>query len=90
MIICIDEEIDKNYSEIYSRLASAKEDGAITEHGKGLAKSQVVWGEYLNIKCEPYKELGGQRAALLMRNCILEEVLFRNAFVRTLLVESQI
>lgn len=90
MIVCIDEEIDKNLSEIYSRLASAKEDASIAELWTALKTSQAAWDEYVNVKCEPYEELGGQRGALLMRNCMLEEVLYRGVFVRALLMDAQI
>lgn len=90
MVECIDEEIDKNNTEIYSELAAAQGDTSISELWVALKKSQGAWDEYVKEKCEPYQALGGQRGALLTRNCMLEEVSFRNAFVRELLVEAQI
>jgi len=89
MIACIEEEIDKKNNEIHIKLAAAKGVESIRPLWVALKKSQDSWGGYIKLKCEPYKELGGQRGALLERNCMLEEVLFRSAFVRALLVEAE-
>jgi len=90
MIACIDEEIDKNNTEIHSQLAVAKEDPSITELWMSLKKSQSAWESYIKLKCEPYQKIGGQRATLLTRSCLSDETLSRNSFIKTLLIEAQI
>jgi len=90
VISCIDAEIYKRNKEIDGQLAAAKRDTSNAELWVALRNSQNTWAKYISSKCEVYRELGGQRAELLTRNCILDEVLSQNFFVRTFLAEAQL
>jgi hypothetical protein len=89
MTTCIENEIDRINENIESQLANARPDSSLEELWARLDEGKKAWTHSVNTNCALYHLLGGQRADLLNKVCVLEEVKFREVFINTLLIDAQ-
>jgi hypothetical protein len=90
MTTCIRHEIDRINISIENHLTAAERDQSIKGLWEELSESTKIWVHSMNTSCNIYQVMGGQRAELLNKICILEEVKFRESFIKSILIEAQI
>lgn len=90
MIDCLDQERDRISTEIQIALESTQYDTFQLEISEELKKTNKSWGQYVNQSCSIYIHLGGQRAELLQKNCLVDATINRLKFIQGILAESRI
>lgn len=89
IISCTQNEIERYKNNIANQIDASAEDELTGVLKKLVSRNSRLWLAYIEEKCAVYDEFEGQRGELLKVNCLLDEFIRRDTFIRILMSESE-
>jgi hypothetical protein len=89
VILCAQSEIERYKKNIENRVTPAVDDEFTSQLKQMVSGSSRQWLEYAEGKCAVYDKFEGQRGELLKVNCLLNEFIMRDSFIKDLILEAE-
>ncbi|MNF88655.1 hypothetical protein D3C84_711530 [compost metagenome] len=90
IMLCAQAEIERYKKNIENRMATSAEDELTSVLKQMVSRGSRQWLEYSEGKCAVYDKFEGQRGELLKVNCLLDEFIRRDAFIKNLILEAEL
>lgn len=90
MMDCLDQERERIETEVQIMLSSSGHDSFQLEILDKIKKTNELWAQYVKQACDIYTYLGGQRAELLQRSCLVDVTRERLKYIQNLLAAASI
>ena len=90
IMLCAQGEIERYKKNIENRMATSAEDELTSVLKQMVSRGSRQWLEYSEGKCAVYDKFEGQRGEMLKVNCLLDEFVRRDAFIKNLAFEDEI